>query len=194
MTYQALESLRARIRRLEAAVRQPAGSGFEEVFSAKDGSGYTVGFTGVKSPAQLEDDLLNLFIWIWSLKDYLKEAYLRQGFEPREVEELVNRTQALQYVSDVANRAKHARPSDSRSGEFAELVEVGLEVPQTALSRLSVEAFSVGVEVAQPHEVKLCATVKLKNGDGFDAFSVLSEAVAAWESHALARLNGPASK
>lgn len=186
MSPDALESIRSRIRRAEAIARQPAATGFEQTHKLEDGTTHEYSVSGIKSPEQLEDELLALFVWAWSLKDHLKELYKAKKLEPRHVETVVNQHLALQYVADIANRAKHGVLRESRSGKFAELVDVGFTVPQTAIDKITVGAFSVGVDVARPSEVELHAFVKPIDGQTVDAFGILAEAISIWEAHVIA--------
>jgi hypothetical protein len=181
VTPETLESIRSRIRRTEAVARQAAATGFVQTHKLEDDTIHEYSVSGIKSPEQLEDDLLNLFVWTWSLKDYLKEVYTAKKLEPRHVETVVNQSLALQYVADIANRAKHGVLRQSRSGKFAQLVGVGFTVPQTAIARISVGAFSVGIDVAKPNEVELHAFVKPNDGQAVDAFAILAEAIGVWE-------------
>jgi hypothetical protein len=162
MTLNSLEILRSRIRRIELAARQADGPGYEKTHTFSDGTTHLYTVAGIKSPEQLEDDLLHLFIWTWSLKDYLKEYYKTKNIDPQCVEVIANKNTALQYVADIANRAKHGDLRTSRSGMFAELVDVGWTVPQLALGKISVGSFNVGVDVAKPDHVELHAFVRLK--------------------------------
>lgn len=185
---EALAALRSRVRRTESAARQAAASGHEQIHILQDGTTHHYNISSIKSPEQLQDELLTLFVWVWSLKDHLKEAYKAKNPGPRLVEDAVNRCPALQYVADIANRAKHGVLRDSRSGKFAELVDVGFTVPQTAITKISVGAFSVGVDVAKPEEVELHAFVKPKDAEPVDAFGILAEAIDAWEVHVIKRI------
>jgi hypothetical protein len=181
----ALKSLRSRIHRAELVARNPAAFGFEQKHLLDDGTTHEYVVSGVKSPEQLEDDLLNLFVLVWSLKDHLKESYKAKGLEPRLVEEVVNRSPVLQYVADIANRAKHGVLRESRSGKFAELINVGFTVPHTAIAKITVGSFNVGVDIAKPNEVELRAFVKPKGVDASDAFAILAKAVGIWEEQVI---------
>jgi hypothetical protein len=108
--------------------------------------------------------------------------------DPSIVEEIVNASPALQYVADIANRAKHGVLRESRSGQFAELVDVGFTVPQSAVSKITVCAFSVGVDICNSNEVTLRGSVLPRDAPALDAFAVLNEALSAWEEHALKKL------
>lgn len=73
MTLADLDAIQSRIQRAFAAVTDASGSGYLTSYQAV-GTDFMTNFKaiGVKAPEQLEDDFLNLFIWTWSLKDYLK--------------------------------------------------------------------------------------------------------------------------
>jgi hypothetical protein len=51
---------------------------------------------GVKAPEQLEDDFLNLFVWTWSLKDYLKSCFVAKGLRGKAVEEEANQQRPVE--------------------------------------------------------------------------------------------------
>lgn len=188
MNPETLEALRSRIRRIDLAAREPAASGYEQTHKLEDGTTHKYVISGIKSPEQLEDELLTLFVWVWSLKDHLRERYKAKHLDPRLVEDVVNQCPALQYVADIANRAKHGILRESRSGMFAELVDVGVNVPQKAISKIAVSAFSVEVDVEKSEEVELHAVIKRKDGVVVDAFATLTEAICAWEVHVIRRI------
>jgi hypothetical protein len=175
------------VQRISTLARLQDGEGFVQQFET-DGQQQTVGVVGVKSPVQLEDELLQLFVWVWSLKDHLKDAYSSKGLDPQLIELLVNESPALQYVSDIANRAKHGTLTKSRSSTFAELVEVGITIPHSAMAKVVYVPNAVGVHVDKPKEVELCAKVQPRGTEAIDAFAVLEESIAIWEHHAFSRI------
>lgn len=180
-SFQALESLRARVGRMLAACMRTAGDGFSSSHVFEDGERHSYSVSRIKSPEQLDDELHNAFQWIWNLKDHLKAAYRSKNLDERQVEKAVNDCLALQYVSDIANGAKHAGLRESRSGYFAELVDVGLTIPQTAIASITFGAFNVATDVSKPEEVILRASIQPRERPALDAFAVLTEAVEAWE-------------
>jgi len=188
MDVAALQTLQSRIARADASARRIESPGFQQSLLLDDGNTHQYSVTGIKSPEQLEDELLALFIWVWSLKDHLKEAYRSKGLDVKQVESIANKSVALQIVSDIANRAKHGALRDSRSGKFAELVKVGYTIPPTAISKITVGAFSVETEVSNPGEVELHASIETNDGIMYDAFAVLIEAQTEWETKALPAL------
>lgn len=143
---------------------------------------------GVKAPEQLEDDFLNLFVWIWSLKDYIKTCFKARGLNAQEVEEIANRSQALAYVSDVANRAKHGSLLNSRSEEFAELIGIGHEAPQEIIAQFTVAGPEVTLHIVNPQLIRIRATVRTMSGKELDALAVLREALDTWEKDALSQI------
>lgn len=181
MDEKSLVVLHGRIARLMAAAQQQSAMGSHESEFPFNDQVHKLIMSGVKSPEQLEDELLGLFIWVWSVKDHLKEICKANLLDPQEIEDLVNRNTSLQFVSDIANRAKHGELRTSRSGKFAGLVDVGLTVPQDAISGISVGAFHVAVDVSKPVNVELHARVRAHGGFDADAFAVLADAISTWE-------------
>lgn len=189
MTSADLDAIRSRIRRAFCAVHDASGSSYETSYQA-EGTDFTTRFRaiGVKAPEQLEDDFLNLFIWTWSLKDYLKACFAAKGLNGKEVEDIANSCRSLAYVADIANRAKHGILEHSRSGEFAELVSVGFEAPQETIERITVAGPEVTLHVRDPQKIRIRANVRTSSGAERDAVAVLTEAMTTWEHKALARI------
>ncbi len=182
MTPADLDAIRSRIRRASAAVRDASGSGYKTSYWA-EGTDFMTNFKaiGVKAPEQLEDDFLNLFVWTWSLKDYLKSCFVAKGLRAKAVEEEANRCEALTYVADIANRAKHGDLRESRSGDFAELVDVGFKAPQECIERITITGTDVTLQIKDPQMVSIHATVVTRGGGRHDALVVLNEAMECWE-------------
>jgi hypothetical protein len=166
-------------------VERKSDVGFAESHVLSDGMTHHYKVQGVKSPTQLEDELLTLFIWAWSLKDYLKELCKSKGISSKEIERLVDANDSLQFIADIANRAKHGDLRESRSKRFAKLVDVGLEIPQTAVRQISFGAFTVDLDVMLPDKIELKAFIELANGhERFDAFEILKSGLNVWEEKA----------
>lgn len=189
MTPADLDAIRNRIQRASNAVRDASGSGYQASYQA-EGTDFTTNFKaiGVKAPEQLEDEFLNLFIWTWSFKDYLKSCFRAKGLREKAVEEEVNRCQALIYVSDIANRAKHGELRESRSGEYAELLDVGFDAPQECIERITVAGPDVTLHIKDPQMISIHATVATRSGGRHDALAVLQEALECWETKVLAQI------
>lgn len=189
MTPADLDAIRSRIRRASAVVRDASGSGYQTSYQA-EGTDFTTNFkaVGVKAPEQLEDDFLNLFIWTWSLKDYLKSCFEAKGLRGNAVEEEVNRCKALTYVADIANRAKHSELRKSRSGDFAELIGVGFNAPQDCIERITVAGSDVTLRIKDPQLISIHATVATRSGARHEAQAILTEAMECWEAKVLAQI------
>lgn len=183
MTPADLDAIRSRIERAFGAVRDPSGVGFRASYQAI-GTNFTTKLqaVGVKAPEQLEDDFLNLFVWIWSIKDYLKSSYEARGLDGKLVEDEVNGCPALTYVADIANRAKHGTLRKTRSGQFAELVDVGFDAPQESIEQMTVAGPDVTLHFKNPQLIRIHASVVTNTGIRFDALSVLSNAMSCWET------------
>jgi len=179
------QRLRDRVNRFRVAVEAKAHSGYTETHTLPDGSEHTYRISGLKSPNQLEDELLSLFIWIWSMKDHLKELARARGADPRLIEKIADSEVSLGITADIANRAKHGYLRDSRSGRFSHLTDVGYSVPSAAIGRIVVGAFDVGLDIVLPESASLHASIEFESSDPpIDAFAVAEEAMKAWETHA----------
>lgn len=189
MTPTDLDAIKSRILRAYAAVRNASGAGFQTSYQA-EGTDITTNFKaiGVKSPEQIEDDFLNLFIWTWSLKDYLKACFKEKGLQGDTVEEEVNGCRALMYVADIANRAKHGNLRKSRSGQFAELIDVGFTAPQECIERLTVAGQDITLNTKNPQMISIYATVATRDGDRHEALAVLKDAMDYWETKVLPQI------
>ena len=144
---------------------------------------------GLKSPAELEDDILTLCVWIWSMKDYLKTLVENNDGNPQRIEEIATESDSLAVVADIANRAKHGNLSRSRTrnDDFAKLTNVGFVVDQTAVDSISFGRSGVTVDVGRPNDAELTAKIQFESGDREtidNAFAVIEDAIKTWETEA----------
>lgn len=185
MTPTELQQLRDRVNRCRLAVEAKAHPGYTEAHVLSDGTTHTYLFSGIKSPIQLEDELLTLFVWIWSMKDHLKELCRAQGIDPKTIENIADSDPSLAVAADIANHAKHSGRRAGRSRKYPRLANVGIRVPQSAIASITVEAFSVGVDVAIPDQATIHASIEFESGEPpLDAFAVIEQAISAWENRA----------
>ena len=184
-----LLEIQSRIERAKTAVQDASGTKYETFYQA-EGTDFTTFFCahGVKDLNQLEDDFLNLFIWTWNLKDYLKISFQNMGIDAQEVEKIVSNTKALGYVSDIANRAKHGVLEKSRSNEFAELVNIGIEIPQKSIERITFSGQEISTYIKNPQNLIIQATIRTNVGIDYDAIEILTSAMNAWEIQAISRI------
>jgi hypothetical protein len=181
-----LENIRERIERAFNVIEHKSSVSFDQTSMMEDGAQHHYRINGIKSPEQLNDELLTLFVWLWSTKDYLKQSCKVNGVDPQRIEDIANNNVALQLVSDIANSAKHGELIKSRSRKYARLTGVGFEIPQTAISSLCFGADTVTVNVHAPLEAKFKARIESKSGEDIgDAFEILQLGMLAWETQAM---------
>ena len=174
-----------RVKRCRAMVYERSSAGFVLTSSTDDDLPTVLEVSGIKSPDTLEDELLTLFIWIWSMKDYLKALCKSLGVPPNEIELIANNSRALSVAADIANRAKHGTLKDSRCGDFARLDEVSITLPQSALRSIAFDRPTVRLDVGIPDDAELRATIAFDSGvPSVDAFVIADEALAAWVQNA----------
>lgn len=178
-----LEELRARISRFTSRIEDNSGVGFSHSYTFPNGETHHYRINGVRSIEAFEDDLLSVFVWVWSMKDYLKELAKDRGIDPRRIEEIVDSSSELQIVSDIANRAKHGELSKSRSGYFARLERPSLTCSQKGIGKITVGSFDVTLDVSDPSEVDYKADILSRSGATIgDASDVLAKAILDWET------------
>jgi hypothetical protein len=184
-----LNDMRDRIGRAFGAVKDASGPGYQISFQTT-GTEFITNFQaiGVKGLEQSRDDFLNLFIWTWNLKDYLKSGFEARGLSRQEVENQVNQCSALKYVADIANRAKHGSLRESRSGQFAELVNVGHKMAQDSIEQITVTGSDVILHTKNSGLIQIYATVATNNGTRLDALAVLNDAMACWETRVIPQI------
>lgn len=187
MTNHELHQAFARLRRLSDKVEEKSGAGFVDIYLDEDGEVHLHRVAGTKSINEFEDELLNAIVWAWNIKDYLKEAAKACGRDPRAIEKLVDRSESLLVLSDLANGAKHGKLRESRSGHFATLGEIVMSIPQQAVSRISFTDRRVDTDVADSSLVEFSAPVFAQDGSNLgEAGKILAAALTVWEQAGLA--------
>ena len=174
-----------RVQRAHDAVYRKANSGFVQSLKHPNGSSTHLEMIGIKAPELLEDELLNLFIWIWSMKDYLKTLCETLGIAGSRIEQLANIERSLSIAADIANRAKHGVLRKSRSGDFAKLQNVRISIPHSAFASIAFHRPTVRITVNIPDDAELFAEIGFDSGLApIDAFQTASQAFTAWQVHA----------
>ena len=185
MTIAELYELRDRIDRILRQLECNAGTGASGEYTSPAGVLHRFRFEGVKPLEEFRDSLLCLYVWVWSMKDYLKERAKVVGKDPRFIEGLVESSLELQLVADVANRSKHGALSKSRSGRYARLSEVKLSAPQESISRIRISASGLDVTIADTELVEYTASVLSDSGaDLGSARDILTTGMGVWELQA----------
>ena len=176
-----LEEIWQRIERALTTIETKSDLSFSQLYVIND-MATNLKVTGIKSPEQLADELLNIFVWLWSIKDYLIEVYKKFSLDHKIIEKLVNRTFTLQLISDIANRSKHGSLRKSRSKRYAILTKVGIGIPQKAVSQITVGADTITMNVSSAQEIKLRARIEDIDGqDICDAFEIIWSSIAIWK-------------
>lgn len=178
-----VERLLHRARRFRDDIQEMRGTGASWEFTFPDGITERYTIKGLRPVEHLEDDVETLFVWAWTIKDYLTELARARGHKPQIIEDLVNRTPALLLVADVANRLKHSRPRGSRSGSFPRLDRPSYSLKHAALKSLTFSAAGVTVEPTDPGAVTVSYPVLDESGRIVaDAVVLLNSAISYWEN------------
>jgi hypothetical protein len=183
-TLREVNDLIERMRRLIRRTEVMPGQG--EVWTAEvPGHGIqTYRLTGMKSPAEIEDDLSSLAVWVWSTKDHLKKLVQSRGGDPADVERYVDSSPDLRVCADIANTAKHAQLNRSRTGRYLRAGRPQFEVPQAALGSLTFLENEVRVDVSKPELVRFRYPLLDEAGkETGDAMKHLEGGIAAWEKY-----------
>ena len=138
---------------------------------------------GVKDFDRISDDAETFFVWLWSLKDYLKAYSRSKGQSERWVETEASADPCLSVCADIANCSKHGDLSKgSRSGKYPRLGTLKYSFPQQAMGQLTVRAFEVEIDISDPTLVTFEMPILDKDDRVIgDAFSFLSRGVQRWE-------------
>lgn len=138
---------------------------------------------GVKSPEEIEEDVLAAFHWLWSLKDNVKDYCEKKGASSRWVEIEISADPYLCVCGDIANRTKHpGLKKGSRSNKYPKLGRLKYTIPQQALASIVVGAFDVTTNVTKPELVSLEMPILSNEGKYLgDAFKYIGYSLKVWE-------------
>ncbi len=183
MKLEDIDALFVRIKRLSESLSVKSGTGTNWAYTFPGGETHTYRLENMRPPEQIEDDVANMCIWVWSLKDHLKELAAARGFNNRFIEDNINKDEALAVCGDLANLFKHGRLNKSRSGKFPKVLRPQYEIPQEAVENLEVKAFEVITRVSKPELVDIFVPIQDKDGNTFgDALVYLRLAILKWEA------------
>jgi len=179
-----IKSLFERIKRLSSGIERKEGAGHQWSYTFPDGLETTYILKNMRNLDEIEDDIANLFIWTWNLKDYLKELAKTSNHNPEEIETMINSDRNLQICGDIANGLKHGRLRKSRSGSYSKLDRLKVEIPHTALSSITYRGKEVEFDISKMKDVILSIAVLDNQGETIDdGFNVLSAALSQWETY-----------
>ena len=180
MKTEGINKLFGRINRIKNRLDIKDGNGTSWDYAFENGEVHKYILNGVKSPEEIEDDIANVFHWLWSLKDHIKKSSKQGDF----VESQVNGNPYLCICADLANGEKHGGLDRTpRSGKKPKLGRLKYQIPQAAIGQLAFGAVEVAIDVNNAHLVVLEMPI-LDEGDNFigDAFEYLEKCIDAWES------------
>ena len=181
MTISELKKLTQRIKDDLATLTDASGKG--RLYEHYD-DGFSVNwqFENAASVQEVEERVEALAVWIWSLKDHLKQRLKNMGENERDVEDYVNQCRYLPICADIANHAKHGRLHSSRSGRFARLADGTMRIGSgMTLTSVQNKIADVIVNINDPDGVKYQIHIRDKDGKYMgDAFVMLHNSWKEW--------------
>jgi hypothetical protein len=177
-----LGELVSRIRRAMTRVDQRSGIGATWQVEIPDFGTQKYTLNGVKDFAEMKDDIANLTIWIWSLKDYLKEWATENGHDPQMIEAFVNQNPELCLCADLANTFKHGSLDRQRSTAFSRIGDLQYTLQHDAGETITLLPYEVVVDVPRADKVEV--TLPLlddQDNEIGEACSVLDSSMKLWE-------------
>jgi len=183
MTGEEIKRLFNRLERLVEATQQKSGEGTTWVVTFPDGETHHYIFRNIRSLEKVEDDVSNLFLWLWNAKDYLKHRAKTRGLDHNFVEQAVNNDPCLCICADLSNRLKHSRRDYSRSGKFPRLGRLKFTAPQSIFRSITFRAFEVDLDINDPSGLEFQMPIIDKTGNEIgDAFEYAATAIRMFET------------
>lgn len=185
MNLSEIKKLLGRADRFRKKLHTKDGEGAKWSYTFDNGETTFYSIDGVKPPEDIEDEVTTIFIWLWSLKDYVKKYVLDKGKSKSWVESKVNANPYLCICADIANLLKHGgldHKFKPRSNKNPTLGKLNYQIPNKAMGLITFGAFDVGVNVENPSLVALEMSV-IDNNNGKilgDAFKYIDYGLKAW--------------
>ena len=183
MNYSDLIKLLERADRFRKKLNANNGEGTTWPFTFENGETHFYSIDKIKPADEVEDELTSAFVWLWSLKDYVKKYAVSKGKSRDWVEVTVNADPYLCVCADIANSLKHGGlDRRSRSNKKLKLGSLKYNVPQEAMKEISIGAFDVNLNISNPSLVQLeMAVLSDDNKYIGDAFKYLDYSLKTWE-------------
>lgn len=179
MSVETLEELLGRITRLKARMSTRSGTG--DIIKSNDEFETTIIVESVKPANEVDDDLAAIFIWLWSVRDYMIAKATEKGIVKSLIDNEIDKHLCLKLCSDIANRQKHGNISKSRSGRFARILKSGYRIPQEAISRISCEGGQTTFAVSHPEKTSVTADIVDKEDFRIiGAIECIEQSLGAW--------------
>ncbi len=175
-----IDKLFDRINRIKSRLGIKKGEGANWSCALENGEIHKYILKGIKSPEEVEDDIANAFVWLWSLKDHIKKT----AKDGDAVERQVNGNSYLSVCADLANGLKHGGlDRKSRSDKTPSFGNLKYHIPQGAIKELAFGAFDVSIDINNAHLVNWeMPILDNQNNTIGDVFDYLDHCINAWES------------
>jgi hypothetical protein len=183
MNISEINKLKERIGRLKLKADDPKGAGAEWTVEFAPDKNELRKISGVKTPEEIEDEVSTVFLWLWSLKDYVKKLCMAKGADDRWVENAVNSDSDLCVCADIANSLKHCGlDSKSRSNRCPKLGNVVYKIDSAELASFKFYESGVTIDPSEFNLIRLELPVFDDHGRLVgDAFQILKNGIEAWD-------------
>jgi len=163
-------------------IKDGVGTNWSYTFENNESHEYVI--NGVKPPEEIQDDIESIFVWLWSLKDYVKKYSMKKGRPQNWLEEKINSDLSLCLCADIANSLKHGGlDRKTRTGKKPKLGPVTYSFGKDAMESLVFYAFKVETNIKNPEKVNLKMDVFDESGLIIgDAFGLIDYGINAWEA------------
>jgi predicted DNA-binding protein len=177
-----VQELFERLNRFSDRLEKKEGEEYKWDYTFPDGVETTYILRNVKNLNEIEDEITSAFIWLWNLKDYLKELSKTIGKKPQDIENIINNDKQLAVCGDIANRLKHGDLRESRSSLFPKLGKLKLSFTKEILSSITFSGKEIEFDISRPNDIEVSIPIYDKDrceiGDGF---KFLEEGISRWE-------------
>jgi len=170
-----------RVNRLSERAKTIKGAGSSWSHRFEDGTETTYILNEVKPGAELEDDILNVFIWLWNMKDYFKSVLKARGDNPETIENKINADVKLTVCADIANGIKHGSLKGSRSGLFPKLGPLSYSIPGESMTKLEFRGNEIEMDFKEFENIEIkMPVIDHNNKQIYDALPLIQHALSKW--------------
>ena len=177
-----VQELFERLNRFSDRLEKKEGEEYKWDYTFPDGVETTYVLRNVKNLNEIEDEITSAFIWLWNLKDYLKELSKTVGKKPQDIENIINSDKLLSVCGDIANRLKHGDLRESRSSLFPKLGKLKLSFTKEIISSIIFSGKEIELDISRPNDIEVSIPIYDKDGCEIgDGFKFLAEGISRWE-------------
>jgi len=186
LNFAELQKLIDRVNRFSKKLKSTEGTGTKWSHTFENGETHFYTIDGVRPPEEIEDDITSMFLWLWSLKDYVQKYVNLNGKSKTWVKDKITSDSKLCICADIANSLKHGgldKKHKPWSEKNPKLSNLKYSFPQEAIGELIFDTFDVNIKIINPHLVKLEMEIEGNNKSNLgDAFVLLQHVLLAWEN------------